>query len=259
MLREKPFADLTGHIASIHFKNIFFKYPNTDRFVLKDINLEVQKGQVIALVGENGSGKTTLIKLLCRLYDASEGDILINNTHIKQLDIAEWRHRVSVIFQDFKEYHFTVKDNIRINELGMDADMPRIENAATMTSADKFITQMPNSYETMLGKEFRNGTELSGGQWQKIALSRAFYKDAEVIILDEPTSAIDPLAEYEIFMQLRGMAKDKILILITHRLYNLKMADCIFVMNNGEIIEQGHHEKLMAIKGKYYQMFEKQV
>lgn len=243
----------------IGLKNVSFIYPGTERVVLKDINLSFPKGQVIALVGENGSGKTTLVKLLCRLYDPTQGAVFFDKENIKNYTLADLRKNISVIYQDFSKYAFSVKENIRI----ADGDNPsideKIKTAAEKSGAAAFIQNFPDNYEQQLGRQFENGAELSGGQWQKMALARAFYKDAEVIILDEPSSAIDPLAEAEIFEEFRKLAKDKILILVTHRLYNLKMADKIVVMNEGEIEEEGSHDELFENKGLYFEMFKKQM
>lgn len=245
----------------ISFEGVSFAYPSSraGKLVLHDINLDLPRGQVVALVGENGSGKTTLIKLLARLYDVTDGRITFDGTDIRAARLSEVRQRISVIFQDFSKYYLSVNDNIQVSDMHSDLDAERIAYAATQTGAHTFIEELPDGYTNMLGLRFMKGTELSGGQWQKIALSRAFYKDADIIVLDEPTSAIDPIAEYEIFERLREIARDKILILITHRLYNLKMADQIIVMEQGRITERGTHQSLVAERGTYFQMFEKQL
>lgn len=243
----------------IQLKDVQFTYPDTPHSVLKDINLTFEKGQVVALVGENGSGKTSLVKLLCRLYDPEKGRIYWDGTDIKQFALTDLRKKISVIYQDFAKYHFSVADNIRIG----DWDTPILEDnlkaAAEKVGAADFIQQFPKKYGQQLGRQFKKGAELSGGQWQKMALSRAFYKTAEVIILDEPSSAIDPLAEAAIFEHFRALAADKVLILVTHRLYNLKIADKIVVLQAGEVVEQGTHEELIAKSGLYLSMFKKQV
>lgn len=245
--------------SGIQLKNVSFHYPDTTQMVLQHVNLNFKKGQVIALVGENGSGKTTLVKLLCRLYDPVCGDIKIDDVLIKELKINELRQRISVIYQDFAKYNFTVQDNIRIGNWGKELDKAQIETAAQQTGATDFINQFPKQYQQQLGWLFKTGTEISGGQWQKIALSRAFYKSADIIILDEPSSAIDPLAEAAIFAQLKALAKDKILILVTHRLYNLKIADQIVVLEAGRVVDQGTHRELYQRDGIYSKMFEQQV
>lgn len=245
-------------IQTVAFKNVNFTYPQTTRQALNNVSFSAQKGQIIALVGENGSGKTTLVKLLCRLYDTTEGGIFLNGQDIKNITLEDLRQKISVIFQDFAQYHFSAADNIHISDSYREKRIGEITQAAQKTGAHDFIQNLDKRYEQMLGRNFTEGVELSGGQWQKIALSRAFYKNADIIILDEPTSAIDPLAEYAIFEQLREDARDKILILITHRLYNLKMADNIIVMQSGSVVEQGNHDTLFDKKGLYWQMFEKQ-
>ena len=243
----------------IQFKNVDFIYPGTDVPVLKDINLHFKKGKVIALVGENGSGKTTLVKLLCRLYDPNKGQVLLDTQNIQQFDLKELRQKVSVIYQDFAKYDFSVSENIQSADFHEKLDLAQIKKAAQKSDAASFIEQFPKQYEQQLGRLFKKGAELSGGQWQKMALARAFYKEAEIIILDEPSSAIDPLAEATIFDNFKTLAKDKVLILVTHRLYNLKMADKIIVLKEGRVVEEGSHTELVAKNGLYLEMFEKQV
>ena len=243
----------------ITLEKVDFKYPGTTRNVLKDINLTFKKGQVVALVGENGSGKTSLVKLLCRLYDPEKGGIYWDGISIKDFRLEDFRQKISAIYQDFEAYQFSVGDNIRIGDWQKPIQEQTIKDAAFKAGASTFIEQLPNKFDQQLGRLFKEGAELSGGQWQKMALARAFYKEAEVIILDEPSSAIDPLAEAAIFEHFKELAKDKILILVTHRLYNLKMADSIVVLQEGSIIEQGNHEELVAMEGLYLKMFEKQV
>jgi ATP-binding cassette, subfamily B, bacterial len=255
----QPNQSISCPIKNLRFKGVGFNYPQTQQEVLKNINFEVQKGQIVAIVGQNGSGKTTLIKLLCRLYDTTKGTIQINGIDIKNLSLSDLRQNISIIFQDFAQYHFTVAENIYLSDAQNPKDEAALKKATQQTGADAFIQGFEKGYEQPLGRDFREGVELSGGQWQKIALSRAFYKNADIIVLDEPTSAIDPLAEHAIFSQLRQIAADKILILITHRLYNLKLADTIFVMQEGAIIERGNHEFLIKNRGLYWQMFEKQI
>ncbi len=255
---ENPSSFPESLKEGIQFENITFQYPLTQKQVLKDISATFPKGKVIALVGENGSGKTTLIKLLCRLYDPDSGSIRLDGIDIKKGDLPQLRSKIAVIYQDFAHYFFTAGENIQISDLQQPSREKMIA-AAQASGVDDFIKQLPNTYDQKLGREFFDGAELSIGQWQKIALSRAFYKDAEIIILDEPTSSIDPLAEHKIFSQLNALKKNKIIILVTHRLYNLKMADKIIVMDAGRIIEKGTHEELVTKEGIYKRMFEKQM
>jgi len=238
-------------IVSLEVKGVHFTYPKTQKEVLSDVSFKVEKGEIIAIVGENGSGKTTMVKLLNRLYQQSKGDILLNGIPTHQFEVASLRKKITVIFQQFARYYTTVKENIEFADVHVPSDQRRLHQSVAYTGADDFINLLPKQLDTQLGRSFKNGEELSGGQWQKIALSRAFYKDADIIILDEPTSQIDPLAEAAIFDNLRAAASNKILILITHRIYNLKMCDRILVMDKGRLVEQGTHTELMALQGLY--------
>jgi len=246
-------------INSLSIKKLNFTYPETNKKILKDINLEFETGKIYALVGENGSGKTTLVKLINRLYEPNSGEILINNqSNIKEFSIRELRNKMTVIFQYFAKYNFSVKENIGLSNINENLSEAKISKAAEFSRASKFIEKFEKKLDTKLGRSFKLGQELSGGQWQKIALARAFYKNADLIILDEPTSFIDPLSEDIIFNNLRKIGNDKILILITHRIYNLKAVDKIIVLDNGEIAEFGDHQSLLQQNGLYKTMFEKQ-
>ncbi len=248
--------------SGIEIKNLEFRYPDHDTTVIDDVSLSLKKGEVVAFVGENGSGKSTMIKLLCRFYDPISGSIHWDNNEYKKVELEELRRRITVIHQDYTHYQLTVRENININKLGTtqnDNNLVLIEKAAQQSGADEFIESLPEKYDQKLGRWFKNGQELSGGQWQKLALSRAFYKDADLIILDEPTSSIDPNAEAQIFSNLKEIAKNKILILVTHRVYNLKMADKIVVFDSGKIAEAGTHQELMSLNGKYAEMYNNQV
>lgn len=260
--RQIPFADIPPQIKQLVVRDVSFAYPNTTEYVLKNIHACFQQGQIVAFVGENGSGKTTLAKLLCRLYDVesltAEQGIFVNSHNIKQFDLMNWQARFSVLFQDFKTYHFSIQDNITLKNWGGASNRAQMQRAAHQASASSFIEALPQQYDTLLDKELGQGVTLSGGQQQKIALARAFYQNTDVIILDEPTSAIDPLTESDIFNRLKQANQNKIAILITHRLYHLKMVDNIFVLSKGKLIESGHHQVLMAAKGHYYNMFNKQ-
>ncbi len=239
----------------IAFNNVSFKYADSPRQALKNINLTIKPGETIALVGENGSGKTTLIKLLCRLYDPTSGSITIDGIDIRLFKLADLRRQVSVIFQDYAKYHFSAKENIRLGNIEVDAQDSSIFSAAMDSGAHDVITKLPQGYDTVLGKLFDTGEELSIGQWQKIALARAFLRDSQIIVLDEPTSAMDPQAEYEVFCKFRELVREQAAILITHRLSTVKMADRIYVIDSGSITESGSHQELMQQKGTYSRLF----
>jgi len=251
---ENP-VTIPAKIESLQFKKVSFTYPETEKQILNSVNFEATKGTILAIVGENGAGKSTIVKLINRFYEPGHGSICFNGIDIKNFKIDDWRSRLTVIFQQFSKYNATVNENIQFADVHAPFDVEKIKQSAGLSQANTFIEKLPDHYETALGRNFKTGHELSGGQWQKMALARAFYKNADIIILDEPTSFIDPLAEEDIFNNLKQLAKDKILILITHRIYNLKMADHILVMENGNIIETGNHESLIAQNGRYKAMF----
>ncbi len=244
--------------AGIAFNRVSFQYPLTARKALEEITLTIRPGETVALVGENGSGKTTLIKLLCRLYDPTDGSITIDGIDLRQFEIADLRRQISVIFQDYAKYHLTARENIWVGNIDLPTEHESIAKAAFRAGADRVISSLPQGYDTILGKLFDQGEELSIGQWQKIALARAFLRDSQVIVLDEPTSAMDPKAEYEVFEKFRQLIKDQAAILISHRLSTVKMADRIYVLKDGRISERGNHEELMQLGGTYQHLFETQ-
>ena len=240
----------------IRFEGVSFYYPESARPALNNVNLHIRAGESLAIVGENGSGKTTLIKLLTRLYTPTHGRILLEGLDLQEWDIDALRYKIGVIFQDFSRYQLKVGDNIGIGDVENMAEQAQIETAAQDGLAADFIQHMPESYETQLGTWFKDGKELSGGQWQKIALSRAFMRShADVLILDEPTAAIDAKAEAEIFAHFRELTVNRISIIISHRFSTVRIADHIIVLDGGEITEEGSHASLLALEGQYARLF----
>ena len=240
------------------FRNVSFSYPGTTKKVLNNISFKLNKGEKLALVGENGAGKTTLVKLLVRLYEPADGEILMDGVNIQSYKRSDYQQKFGAIFQDFVKYYLTAKENIAIGNILELDDQPRIESAAENSLADKVVKELPELYNQILGKRFGSGTELSGGQWQKIALARAYMSEGEVIILDEPTSALDARAEHEVFQRFIGLTKGKTSVIISHRFSTVRMADRIIVLRDGGILERGTHEELMARDNLYSELFELQ-
>ena len=251
-----PMPDLAT--SPIRFENVSFSYPLKEKKSLTDVSLEARMGEVISLVGHNGAGKTTLVKLLSRLYEPSEGRIMIGETPIDQIEVDSLRKQLSVIFQDFTKYRRSAKENIAMGDIEQDISLDKVQEAAQLTGADEVIKSLPSEYDSMLGRLFEKGQELSMGQWQKVALARAFYSDAKIIILDEPTSSMDALAEHLFFERLKEVAKDKIIFLITHRLSSATLSDRIYYLEEGRILESGTHQELVSKEGEYAALFNKQ-
>ncbi len=237
------------------FENVGFKYANSDRWANRHLNFTLHAGEKLALVGENGAGKTTLVKLLARLYDPTEGRILLDGYDLREYDLAELHKQVGVIFQDFLRYHMTVSQNIAVGNIYEKDDRELIENSAKQSLADMLIQKLPGKYDQALGKRFNQGVELSGGEWQKIALARAYMKHAQLMILDEPTAALDARAEYEVFQRFSELTKDKTAVLISHRFSTVRMADRILVLDQGELLEEGSHRELLNKNGRYAELF----
>jgi ATP-binding cassette subfamily B protein len=259
---EQPIPKSQGKITKgiinegIRFEHVSFSYPGSQQPVLKDISLHLPLGEKLAIVGENGSGKTTLIKLLTKLYTPTSGRILLDGVDLNDWDIDVLRRRIGVIFQNFVQYQFTVGENVGVGDVEHLDDRKEWEIAASKGMATPFIDVLPQGFDTQLGKWFKGGQELSGGQWQKIALARAFMRsDADILILDEPTAAMDAEAEMNIFNHFRSLTQDRMVVLISHRFSTVRMADTIVVMANGQIIEQGSHEQLLAAGGRYAHLF----
>lgn len=251
-----PIIPQRGIEHTIVFENVSFRYPGMEDYVIKNINLTLNHGESVVLVGLNGAGKTTLIKLITRLYDPTEGRILLDGRDLREYDPAALYDLFGIIFQDFGHYSETAAENIRMGDVDRPANPEEIELAAVRSGAYKFIETMPDKFDTPLTRVFEeNGAELSGGQWQKLSIARAFYKESDILILDEPTSALDPLAEREIFDQYTALAKGKISVFVSHKLSSAVTADKIVVLENGQIAEMGSHEELMNKKGRYFNLF----
>jgi ATP-binding cassette subfamily B protein len=240
------------------FENVGYRYPAAERWALRHLDLTIRAGEVVALVGENGAGKTTIVKLLARLYEPSEGRILLDGRDLREYDLNELRGRIGVIFQDFVRFDFSASDNIAVGRIDVRDDRARIVQAATRSLADAVVTRLPGGYAQRLGKRFEDSVDLSGGEWQKIAIARAYMRDADVMILDEPTAALDARAEFEVFQRFGDLAAGRTAILISHRFSTVRMADRILVLADGKLVEAGSHEELLAARGRYADLFELQ-
>jgi ATP-binding cassette subfamily B protein len=238
------------------FEDVGFRYPGAQRFAVRHLSFTLHAGEVLALVGENGAGKTTLVKLLARLYDPDEGRILLDGRDLRDYDLAVLRANIGVIFQDFVRYHLTAADNIAVGRIDARDDRARIERAARSSLAHDTIVKLPEGYDQIIGKRFRTGVELSGGEWQKVAIARAYMRDAQVLILDEPTAALDARSEYEVFARFKELSENKTAVLISHRFSSVRMADRILVLADGQIEAAGTHEELLAAGGRYAELFE---
>lgn len=242
-------------IKEILIKKLYFKYPKSNSYALKNINFEIRKNDIVVFIGENGSGKTTLIKILLGIYDDYEGEILINGIELKKIDKKTYLKQISTIFQDYNCYEFKVKNNIEFGDIAKIHCKDDLENVSKLVLAHNFIHRLPNKYEQQVGNWFKGGIQLSGGEWQKLALARGLLKNSELYIFDEPTSSLDPTSEYNFFTNVISVFKNKIGIFVTHRFINARIANKIIVLREGEIIEYGTHEILMKQKKYYYKMY----
>jgi ATP-binding cassette, subfamily B, bacterial len=240
------------------FQNVGFAYPGTHRWAMRHVNFTLKAGEVLALVGENGAGKTTLVKLLTRLYDPTEGRILLDGHDLREYNLHELRSHVGVIFQDFVRFNLTVAENVAVGRVKERDDRTRIHDSAVRAQADHMIGKLPRGYDQMIGKRFRNGVDLSGGEWQKLAIARAYMRRADVLVLDEPTAALDARSEFEVFQRFKELSKGKMALLISHRFSSVRMADRILVLANGGVEASGTHDELVAQPGRYAELFELQ-
>jgi ATP-binding cassette subfamily B protein len=240
------------------FEDVGFRYPGAGNWAVRHLSFTLHAGEVLALVGENGAGKTTLVKLLTRLYDPDEGRILLDGRNLRDYDLDALRASMGVIFQDFVRYNLSAGDNIAVGRIAAREDQARIAEAAWRSQADEVIARLPAGYAQMVGRRFKNGVELSGGEWQKIAIARAYMREAAVLVLDEPTAALDARSEFEVFRRFKELSAGRTAVLISHRFSSVRMADRILVLADGRVEQQGTHAELLAQPGRYAELFELQ-
>ena len=240
------------------FRNVSFRYPGSSRLVLNGLNFHLRPGERVALIGENGEGKTTIVKLLTRLYDPFEGQVMLDGVDLREYDLEDLYGEIGVIFQDFMRYEMTARENIAVGRIERISDLELLQQSARKSMASDVLRKLPLGFEQMLGRRFDGGVDLSGGEWQKVALARAYLRDAQVLILDEPTSALDARSEYEVFKRFAELTAEKMALFISHRFSTVRMADRIVVLENGRIAEEGDHDTLTSLGGRYAEMFELQ-
>ena len=259
-IRSKPNAVPAPRpiVRGFEFRNVSFRYPGTERLVLNGLNFQLRPQERVALIGENGEGKTTIVKLLTRLYDPTDGDILLDGIDLRDYNLEDLYREIGVIFQDFMRYEMTARENIACGRIEDLSNLALLESAARKSGADQVIQRLPRRYEQMLGRRFENGVDLSGGEWQKLALARAYLRDSQLLILDEPTAALDARSEYEVFRRFAELTSEKMALFISHRFSTVRMADRIVVLENGRIAEEGTHDELSSLGGHYAEMFELQ-
>ena len=259
-IRSKPNALSAPRpiVRGFEFRNVSFSYPGSPRRVLNQLNFQLSPEERVALIGENGQGKTTIVKLITRLYDPTEGRILLDGIDLREYNLEDLYREIGVIFQDFMRYEMTARENIAIGRIEEIGNLDLLQVAARKGLADQVVAQLPRSYDQMLGRRFEGGVDLSGGEWQKIALARAYLRDAQLLILDEPTAALDARSEFEVFQRFAELTAGKMALFISHRFSTVRMADRIVVLENGRIAEEGSHAQLSALGGRYAEMFELQ-
>jgi ATP-binding cassette subfamily B protein len=240
------------------FRNVSFRYPGSSRLVLNGLNFHLRPGERVALIGENGEGKTTIVKLLTRLYDPTEGQVLLDGVDLREYSLEDLYREIGVIFQDFMRYEMTARENIAVGRIEQIDNLALLQQSAQKSMADEVVAKLPSGYTQMLGRRFEGGVDLSGGEWQKVALARAYLRDAQVLILDEPTSALDARSEYEVFQRFAELTTGKMALFISHRFSTVRMADRIVVLEHGKIAEEGDHDALTQLGGRYAEMFELQ-
>jgi ATP-binding cassette subfamily B protein len=240
------------------FRNVSFSYPGSPRLILDGLNFHLRPGERVALIGENGQGKTTIVKLVTRLYDPVDGQILLDGIDLREYELEDLYREIGVIFQDFMRYEMTARENIAVGRIEEVHNLPLLHTAAQKSMADEVIGRLPREYDQMLGRRFDGGVDLSGGEWQKVALARAYLRDAQVLILDEPTAALDARSEYEVFQRFAELTMGKMALFISHRFSTVRMADRIVVLEHGRVAEDGNHDELTHLGGRYAEMFELQ-